>query len=126
MKTTKSDTEQRRFKRIPFDAKAELSCAGSHWHSHLIDLSLHGALIERPAAWQGNSGDRCLLEIGLGNGEIHIKMQTSVAHIDTHHIGLECINIDIESVTYLRRFVELNLGDQELLDRELGALGRNP
>ncbi len=49
MNTTKPDTEQRRFKHIPFDAKVEMLCAGYHWHSNLIDLSLHGALIERPA-----------------------------------------------------------------------------
>lgn len=46
--STTPDTEQRRFKRIPFDAKAEMLCAGDHWHSKLIDLSLHGALMERP------------------------------------------------------------------------------
>ncbi len=126
MNTNKPDTEQRRFKRLPFDAKAELLCAGSHWHSNIIDLSLHGALIERPGTWEGKPGDQYLLEIALGDGEIKIKMQTSVIHIEAHHIGLNCIDIDIDSVTHLRRFVELNLGDQELLDRELSALSTQP
>lgn len=123
--STTPDTEQRRFKRIPFDAKAEMLCAGDHWHSKLIDLSLHGALIERPPSWNGKAGDSCLLKISLGDDEAQIKMQTSVVHIEIHRIGLICINIDIDSITYLRRFVELNLGNQELLNRELGALGKN-
>ena len=120
--STTPDTEQRRFKRIPFDAKAEMLCAGDHWHSKLIDLSLRGALIERPSTWEGKSGDSCLLKISLGNDEAQIKMQTSVVHIEAHRIGLICINIDIDSITYLRRFVELNLGNPELLNRELNAL----
>ncbi len=123
--STTPDTEQRRFKRIPFDAKAEMLCAGDHWHSKLIDLSLHGALMERPPTWDGKPGDSCLLKISLGDDEAQIKMQTSVVHIETHRIGLICINIDIDSITYLRRFVELNLGNQELLNRELSALGGN-
>lgn len=122
---TTPDTEHRRFKRIPFDAKAEMLCAGDHWHSKLIDLSLHGALIECPSTWDGKTGDSCLLKISLGDNEAQIKMQTSVVHIEAHRIGLICINIDIDSITYLRRFVELNLGNQELLNRELGALGKN-
>lgn len=125
MNITKPDTEQRRFKRIPFDAKAEMLCAGHHWHSNLIDLSLRGALIERPPTWDGKHGDSCLLKISLGDDEAQIKMQTSVVHIKAHCIGLKCIDIDINSITYLRRFVELNLGNPELLNRELRALGKN-
>jgi len=120
------DTDQRRFKRIPFDAKVEMLCAGDHWHSNIIDLSLRGALIKRPDTWEGKTGDACLLKISLGDDEAQIKMQTSVIHIEGHYIGLNCVGIDIDSVTYLRRFVELNLGDPALLNRELGALGTKP
>ncbi len=125
MTISKPDTEQRRFKRIPFDAKAEMLCAGHHWHSKLIDLSLRGALIERPPTWEGKLGDSCLLKISLGDDEAQIKMQTSIVHMEDNRIGLKCIDIHIDSVTYLRRFVELNLGNPELLHRELGALGKN-
>ena len=126
MTVNESDTEQRRFKRIPFDAKVEMLCAGDHWHSNIIDLSLRGALIKRPDTWEGKAGDACLLKISLGDDEAQIKMQTSVIHIEGHYIGLNCVGIDIDSITYLRRFVELNLGDPALLNRELGALGAKP
>ena len=125
MTVNESDTDQRRFKRIPFDAKVEMLCAGDHWHSNIIDLSLRGALIKRPDTWEGKAGDACLLKISLGDDEAQIKMQTSVVHIEAHRIGLHCMDIDIDSITYLRRFVELNLGNQELLSRELSALGKN-
>lgn len=125
MNTRIPDGEHRRFSRIPFDAQAELFCAGNHWHSHLIDLSLHGALIARPAGWQGKSDDRCALKIHLGGNETVINMDTSVAHMEEGRIGLHCLHIDLDSITHLRRFVELNLGDADLLNRELSALGKH-
>ncbi len=38
-------------------------------------------------------------------------------------LGLRCEDIDVDSITCLRRLVELNLGEPELLERELSALG---
>jgi hypothetical protein len=49
-------------------------------------------------------------------------MSTTVTHVAGRRVGLRCDNIDIDSVTHLRRLVELNAGDPNLLDRELSAL----
>jgi len=46
-----------------------------------------------------------------------------VAHVEGGRVGLRRTHIDIESVTHLRRLVELNLGDPALLERELHELG---
>jgi hypothetical protein len=40
----------------------------------------------------------------------------------SHRPALLCHSIDIDSVTHLRRLVELNLGNADLLQRELSAL----
>jgi hypothetical protein len=50
-------------------------------------------------------------------------MDTAVAHIEGTRVGLRCLHIDLDSITELRRLVELNLGDAAQLDRELHALG---
>jgi hypothetical protein len=50
-------------------------------------------------------------------------MDVTVAHCESEHVGFHCDHIDIDSITHLRRLVELNLGDPELLERELSALG---
>lgn len=118
-----ANDERRHFKRIPFDAEAELSSASGRWCSRLIDLSLHGALIERPADWAGATGEPCLLHIRLAGNDVSIHMDAAVAHAATDQIGLRCTHIDIDSIAHLRRFVELNLGDTALLNRELSALG---
>jgi hypothetical protein len=38
-------------------------------------------------------------------------------------LGFVCRHIDLDSISHLRRLVELNLGDETLLERELAALG---
>jgi len=40
-------------------------------------------------------------------------------------LGLSCREIDLDSITHLRRLVALNLGDEALLDRELGLLAHS-
>ncbi len=117
-----SHDERRHFKRIPFDAEAELSSSSGRWRSRLIDLSLHGALMQRPADWADTTGEPCLLHIHLAGNDIAIHMEVVAVHVATGQIGLRCTHIDIDSIAHLRRFVELNLGDTALLNRELSAL----
>ena len=50
-------------------------------------------------------------------------MDVEIAHRENDELGLNCKDIDVDSITHLRRLVELNLGDPELLERELSALG---
>ena len=50
-------------------------------------------------------------------------MDVWVAHEENKELGLKCKDIDVDSITHLRRLIELNLGDPDLLERELSALG---
>jgi hypothetical protein len=114
--------DQRRFTRIPFDADALLIGNGREWACELIDLSLKGALVREPEGWTGNAGEQYLLTLTL-DADTRIHMDVSVAHQENRHVGLTCRDIDLDSITHLRRLVELNLGDASLLERELMALG---
>lgn len=114
--------DQRRFTRIPFDADALLIGDERKWACELIDLSLKGALISEPEGWSGNAGDHYRLTLTLDE-DTRIHMDVSVAHQENRHVGLTCRDIDLDSITHLRRLVELNLGDASLLERELMALG---
>lgn len=49
-------------------------------------------------------------------------MLVTLAHQKDGLLGLQCREIDLDSITHLRRLIELNLGSSELLERELGAL----
>ncbi|VVM93311.1 PilZ domain-containing protein [Pseudomonas fluorescens] len=113
--------ERRRFKRIAFDARTELSQGESTWPVTLIDLSLKGLLIERPEHWQGDRQQDFSVDIHLSD-EIDIEMDVQLTHEDHGQLGFVCRHISLESIERLRRLIELNLADPQELERELGAL----
>jgi len=113
---------QRRFSRVPFDGSATLTDAEHQWDTEVMDLSLKGALVRRPTDWSGFAGNDYQLRLQLDD-DVEIDMAVTVAHVEEDRVGLTCRDIDVDSVTHLRRLVELNLGSADLLERELAALG---
>ena len=122
MAKSSQTTERRRFTRIPFEASVTLSNPAGHWTAKLLDVSLNGALITLPQNWPANKNEAFLLEINAAENVFKIKMEATATHLDKENIGLRCDHIDIDSASHLRRLVELNLGDDEILNRELAAL----
>lgn len=120
--THHTQEQQRQFSRIPFSASINLSSGRTSEAYNLIDISLKGALVERPNDWTGQKDDHYLLTLNLSDSE-KIAMSTKVVRITDDVIGLTCNDIDLDSITNLRRLIELNLGDHEMLERELGELG---
>jgi hypothetical protein len=119
-------TEKRHFVRIAMEGRARLACGSRNFESRLLDISLRGALISRPSNWDGRAGDPCGLEIILLDSDITISMEGAVAHVGSSVMGFRCDHIDLESISHLRRLVELNLGEEQLLGRELGELLAHP
>ena len=113
---------RRQFSRIMFSTAAQLETASSQYTCTLLDISLHGALITKSDAFTGNKNDEAILRFTLPQSDIEIKMPVVIRHIEENHIGLKCHNIDIDSITHLKRLVELNLADETLLHRELETL----
>jgi len=118
---TEQASDRRRFRRIAFDAKTKLQQNGHEWPVQLGDLSLKGLLAQRPEDWKGNIKLPFTVDIRL-DPEAHIKLQVELTHEANGQLGFVCTNIDLDSIKHLRRLIELNLGDQEELERELGAL----
>ncbi|UVM04387.1 PilZ domain-containing protein [Pseudomonas laurylsulfatiphila] len=113
--------DRRRFKRIAFDARTDLSQGDFTWPVKLIDLSLKGVLIERPDPWLGNPQQDFLVDIHLSE-DVDITMDAQLAHDDHGQLGFVCLHIGLESIERLRRLIEFNLADPQELERELGAL----
>ncbi len=116
-------TEQRRhYSRICFASAAQLLLAERPCDVLVLDLSLRGALVQLPAQAELGLGAAAELRVYLDDAGTEIRMQTTVAHRQGRRAGLNCQSIDVDSVTHLRRLVELNAGDPDLLQRELSAL----
>jgi len=114
-------TEQRRFSRISFHQPVKFTHAGHVYSANLLDISLKGALFEHHGDARLQLGDSCQLCVTL-NPEEKIEMAGEVAHLTPPRIGLRCTNIELDSITALRCLVEMNLGDEALMQRELHAL----
>lgn len=118
--------ERRHFVRVGFEAPALLTTATQAYSVQVLDVSLKGALLKAPATAHLDAGMPCQLTIPLADTGNHIAMSTEVAHVEGLHTGLLCRNIDLDSVTHLRRLIELQLGDPALLERDLGELMAAP
>lgn len=115
--------ERRKFSRLTFETHIELIVAGKSYPSALIDISVKGALVDKPPDWPDRPRLRCDLKITLETSPVKLLMTMEVAHEKWKQLGLRCIAIDVESMTHLRRLLELNLGDPTLVERELFMLG---
>ena len=124
MANAADNEERRRFKRFACDGGVRIYSPRRVWESNLVDISLKGALVEKPADFDGKAGGTFRLEIRLTTGVI-ISMGVTAAHVGVLRIGFHCERIDLDSFTQLKRLIELNLGDPDLLNRELSALEEN-
>lgn len=116
--------EQRHFTRIPFNTSATVisSRTGHKTMAELIDISFKGVLIRKPDDWQGLNGEHYTVHLQLAGDEIQINLAVIAVHHEGEHIGFKTDHMDLDTATHLRRLVELNLGDENLLEREFAEL----
>lgn len=126
--TENNHDERRQYSRIPFDAHAHLNDAQGdlYLNSTVLDISLKGLLVEKPYQWVGKIDAAYTIDVILGDTDLVIKMSSTVTHIDNERIGFKCQQLDIDSISHLKRLISLNLGDDSLLHRELSALITQP
>lgn len=109
----------RHFSRIPFDAQASLQLHDRTLSVRLIDIAFKGALVQTEPQQMLILQEKCRLVLPLTEGGDGVEMTGKVVHLEDQHVGIECQDIDVGSLTRLRRLLELNTGDAELMNREL-------
>lgn len=112
----------RLFSRVPFSAPVTLHLPGKTLEVTLLDIALKGALVQTDVPEDIQLQAPCRLLLPLSNDGETIEMAGTVAHLKDCHVGLRCEHIDLASLTLLRRLLELNTGDADLMDRELSQL----
>ncbi len=113
---------RRHFTRIPMDNQVTLACGAQQWKSQLLDISLKGALLALPDEFGECPECSCRLMFSLNETDVTIMMVGHIIHHRNEQLGFRCDSIDLDSISHLKRMVELNLGDESLLERELGEL----
>ncbi|GAB5380316.1 MAG: PilZ domain-containing protein [Aliiglaciecola sp.] len=117
--------DKRQFNRVIYSAHALLKQEGRQWQTDVLDLSLKGALIAYPDEFTADLEKTFELDIEMEGADRHILLEGSIVHSANHCLGFHAEHMDIESMTELRRIVELNLGDETLLHRDLKALSEH-
>lgn len=83
---------------------------------------MKGVLVRWPYNWSAPLRQAFEVTIHLDDRESGIVMAVELRHVEAGQLGFKCQYIDLESASHLKRLVELNLGDQAILDRELSHL----
>jgi hypothetical protein len=112
----------RHYSRVPFVMQVELHLGDQTLNVALLDIAFKGALLRTAGQLPVALHAPCRLVLPLADGNESIEMRGKVAHLEGDHLGLACDDMDLHSLTNLRRLLALNTGDAELMDRELAQL----
>lgn len=121
MNSVTTSQDKRHFARVPYISSVNILFDDKNVECGLLDISLKGLLIEPPENFEINKGALYSLTLILSE-KVMISMQAKLVHSEVHHYGLEWVDIDIDSLTILRRLLELNSVDPDEIHRELGEL----
>lgn len=113
--------ERRRFSRIIYQAPAEMHQGTVKATCTIKDLSLHGLLLSPPSEPLDASKPVDIF-FHIPESDIIISLQAEIVEITDNWMRISIEHIDIDSISHLRRLVELNVGDEQLLHREIEQL----
>lgn len=115
--------DQRQFRRVHFLGRVQVETEGQVMETHCLDISLRGVLLVRPENVNWKLEQQLKVTLQLSDNE-SIEMRCSLVHIDDDVVGCACDSMDLDSMTTLRRLLELNMADPSAVNRELAELVR--
>ncbi|MFM2641553.1 PilZ domain-containing protein [Vibrio chagasii] len=114
--------ERRQFSRVIYQVPTEISQGQVNVSGSVQDLSLHGLLIQCEELQQLNQENPVHVSFKLTNSDINIQLEATIVSTINTSMRLRIEHLDIDSISYLKRLVELNVGDDDLLYREIEHL----
>lgn len=119
-------SEKRKFSRITFAGKCSLNENNSGtikiWQTKLLDISLKGALVLQPDFWDYEKDSPVQLQLGLEGSDIILECDGKICHQEDGRLGITFLALNLETVSHLKRLIQLNLADENLLHREISQL----
>ena len=114
--------ERRQFSRVVYQTPTDISQGNVNVSGSVQDLSLHGLLIQCDKLQQLRSDLPVQVSLTLENSDINIQLEATIVSTINTSMRLRIEHLDIDSISHLKRLVELNVGDDELLYREIEHL----
>lgn len=114
--------ERRRFSRIFYQVPALAQQGQKKLTTCIQDLSLHGLLLWAADEANFKSDQPLEIQFTLPDSDITLSLTAQLVRQNGNNLHLKIQHIDIESISHLKRLVELNVGNDELLHRDMRQL----
>ena len=111
--------DERRFRRIPFEAEVQIVLDNHNWNCRLLDIALKGALLESKIPLPLALGTVARLSLPLPGSTIILAFEAELTHREENRLGFKFLHENLETLTHLRTLLELNTGDPEGVRSEL-------
>jgi len=119
-------SEKRKFSRITFAGKCSLNETLTGplkiWQTKVFDISLKGALVECPDFWSYPTDSAVMLNLSLEGSDIILECEGVICHQESGRLGIKFLTLNLDTISHLKRLIQLNLGDDESLHREISQL----
>lgn len=119
-------SDRRKFSRINFSVNCSITLEKTAivlpFQTTLSDISLNGALVLLADEVSDLSGELILLRLQLAGSNIELLLNGFVCHQRDQLLGIKFTTLDIDTISHLKRLIELNLGDSESMHREFSLL----
>lgn len=114
--------EKRHFVRVTFHNKVKVDFGNKSISGELENISLNGALITFDQPCSLTPSDLATLHLALSEYEHTLQMSAVLAHHEQNSYGFKFKEMDINTMSDLRRLLELNTGDETEIVHELEFL----
>lgn len=113
---------RRQFQRIEFEAPVIMQQNGKMLSTDVIDISLKGLLLKgEDFPFDLSKTVHIIMPL---SDDVSIEMHALCSYSRDGASGFRWQQLDLESLTHLRRLLELNSEDATLLERELAHLSQ--
>jgi len=115
------EKEKRIFSRVKFEQKVEFEKNGKKYKNvELQNISLKGAFLKLDNTADFKIEDRIKITIVLKEEEkLRIETEAIIIRVADNGIAVYFEKVDIDSFANLKRLIELNIGDEEIINKEL-------
>jgi hypothetical protein len=110
------DQDRRKRTRVPIHIGVSVSLKGEEIKLQTFNISLTGILCTSHALFQKD--DLCKVIITL-NKDFHISIDSKILRVEQQESAISFISMDDESFSHLKKLMQYNTGDAELIDKEL-------
>ncbi len=118
---------KRHYERISFVENAQILLNNTIYNCSIIDISLKGTLLQFAPDTMPTieANQQATITLALAGSTITLQFQAIATHFNTNTVGFCFTSMDSDSITHLRRMLELNTGDSAEIDRELHYMIKN-